>query len=432
MPVCGSGSEYAFPPMCGRRSTTSTRLSSCVATRSAIVRPKNPEPTTRRSKRAVIGSKGIRRRGHNPNPTMAEDCDRLTIPYRHFCPTNHTSTVDHVGTCRPRYPRAPTRCSPYIEETSVPNRRRRTLSTAMSAVAALAVASPAAVVAVSDLSDSTEPPTQHRQFVQAAMVTDLPNELMSALSQGLSQFGINLPPMPTSLLTGSGSSTPATLTSPGLTTPGLTAPGLTTPGLTAPGLTTPGLTTPGLTTPGLTTPGLTAPGASLPSATATGPALTDPSLTNPALTNPALTSPTGQAPGATTPGLTTPPAGVDPALTSPISSAAALPAPGEVPISAPIGLDPAAGSYPILGDPSLGAAPATGGSTGLLGDLSSAANQLGAGQAIDLLKGVLMPAIMSAVKPAGAPAADAAAAAASAVPAAAAALPAGAPGIPGV
>ena len=74
----------------------------------------------------------------------------------------------------------------------------------MSAVAALAVASPAAVVAMSDLSESIKPPTQHRQFVQAAMITDLPNELMSALSQGLSQFGINLPPMPTSLLTGSG------------------------------------------------------------------------------------------------------------------------------------------------------------------------------------------------------------------------------------
>src|SRR5256885_4556081 len=44
--------------------------------------------------------------------------------------------------------------SPYIEETSVPNRRRRRLSTAMSAVAALAVASPAAVIAVSDLSAS--------------------------------------------------------------------------------------------------------------------------------------------------------------------------------------------------------------------------------------------------------------------------------------
>ena len=142
----------------------------------------------------------------------------------------------------------------------------------MSAVAALAVASPAAVVAVSDLSARTEPPTQHRQFVQAAMITDLPNELMSALSQGLSQFGINMPPLPTS----------------------------------------------------------------------------------------------------------------------------------------------------------------TGGSPGLIGDLSSMANQLGAGQAIDLLKGMVMPAIMSAVKPAGAPAADAAAAATSALPAAAAALPAAAPAIPGL
>ncbi len=83
-------------------------------------------------------------------------------------------------------------------------------------------------------------------------------------------------------------------------------------------------------------------------------------------------------------------------------------------------MDPAAGTYPILGDPSLGMPASTGGSPGLLGDLSSMANQLGAGQAIDLLKGMVMPAIMSAVKPAGAPAADAAAAATSAVPAAAA------------
>src|SRR6476659_9552371 len=188
-------------------------------------------------------------------------------------------------------PLTATRRSPYIEETSVPNRRRRRLSTAMRAVAALAVASPAAVVAVSDLSENAKPPTQHRQFVQAAMITDLPNELMSALSQGLSQFGINLPPMPTSLLTGSGSTTPATLTSPGLTTPGLTAPGAT-----------------------------------LPPVTATGPALTDSALTNPALTSPALTSPTGQVPGLATPGLTTPAAGaLDPALASPISNAGALP-----------------------------------------------------------------------------------------------------------
>ncbi|WP_353370898.1 hypothetical protein [Mycobacterium sp.] len=281
----------------------------------------------------------------------------------------------------------------------MPNRRRRRLSTAMSAVAALAVASPAAVVAVSDLSASTNPPTQHRQFVQAAMVTDLPNELMSALSQGLSQFGINLPPMPTSLLTGSGASTP-----------GLTAPGLT---------------------PGLTAPGLTAPGTGLPSLTGTGPGLTDPALANPALTSPAgqlpglttpgLPTPGLATPGLTTPGLTTPPAGIGPALASPISNAATLPAPNEV----PIGLDPGAGTYPIVGDQSLAGAPATGGSGGIFGDLSSMAGQLGAGQAIDLLKGMVMPAIMSAVKPAGAPAA------AAALPAAASAIP-GAGAIPGL
>ena len=274
----------------------------------------------------------------------------------------------------------------------------------MSAVAALAVASPAAIVAVSDLSENAKPPTQHRQFVQAAMVTDLPNELMSALSQGLSQFGINLPPMPTSLLTGTGASTPTTLTAPGLGTSPLTTPG----SLGATPVTTPGLGLP-----------------STPSA------LPDAALTNPALTNPALTSPLGSTavgavpatPGLTTAtGLTTPPASTD--ALSPISSAAALPAPGEVPISAPIGLDPAAGTYPILGDPSLAAAPAaTSSSGGLISDVMNAANQLGAGQAIDLLKGVLMPAIMSAVKPAGASAADAAAAA---VPAAVAALPAAA------
>ncbi len=91
----------------------------------------------------------------------------------------------------------------------------------MSAVVALAVASPVAIVAVSDLSADTKPAPQHREFVQAAMITDLPGELMSALSQGLSQFGINLPPMPTSLLTGSSGMSPTTLTSPGLTAPGL-------------------------------------------------------------------------------------------------------------------------------------------------------------------------------------------------------------------
>ena len=89
----------------------------------------------------------------------------------------------------------------------MPNRRRRRLSTALSTVAALAVASPVAVVALSDISERQP---QHREFVQAASITDLPGELMNALSQGLSQFGINLPPMPTGLLTG---------TSPAPTTP---------------------------------------------------------------------------------------------------------------------------------------------------------------------------------------------------------------------
>ena len=150
-------------------------------------------------------------------------------------------------------------------------------------------------------------------------------------------------------------------------------------------------------------PALTNP--TLPTPTPGGPAgmpglAADAAAANPAL-NPALTSPTGAVPG----GLTTPPVtGLDPALaTTPISNAAGLPAPGEVPISAPIGLDPAAGTYPILGgDPGLGLgsmpAASTGGG-GIFSELSSAAQQLGAGQAIDLLKGVVMPMITSAMKP---------------------------------
>jgi hypothetical protein len=273
----------------------------------------------------------------------------------------------------------------------VPNRRRRRLSIATSAVVALAVASPIAVIAVSELSASTKPAPQHREFVQAAMITDLPGELISALSQGLSQFGINLPPMPTGLLTGSGSSAPTTLTSPGLGA-------------------MPGLGTTPLAPSSLGSAPLTTPGVGLPSVPAT---LPDAALANPALTNPALTSPTGTPPlGAvpptpglttTTPGLTTPPAITDPGLT-PISATGL---PGEVPISAPIGLDPV-GTYPILGDPSLATMPASTGSGGLIGDLSSMANQLGAGQAIDLLKGMVMPAIMSAVKPGALPGAPAA------------------------
>src|SRR5437660_12546419 len=98
----------------------------------------------------------------------------------------------------------------------------------MSAVAALAVTSPFAYVAICDLSADTKPTNKHQEFVRAAVMTDLPSELMSALTQGLSQFGLNLPPVPS--LTGA--------SNPGMTSPGLT-PGMTSPGLTSPGLTSP-------------------------------------------------------------------------------------------------------------------------------------------------------------------------------------------------
>src|ERR1700728_3830382 len=122
-----------------------------------------------------------------------------------------------------------------IEETSVPNRRRRRLSTATSAFAALAVASPFAYIAVSDL--TAKPAPQHQELVRAASMTDLPGELRGALSRGWSQFGVSLPPIPS--LTGATS--PSSLGSPGFS-PGLTSPDLASPGLTSPGLTTPGLT----------------------------------------------------------------------------------------------------------------------------------------------------------------------------------------------
>jgi len=290
----------------------------------------------------------------------------------------------------------------------VPNRRRRKLSTALSAAAALAVASPCAYFLVYE-STAADKPTEHHEFKRAAQITDLPNELIGALSQGLSQFGINLPNVPS--LTGASGASPG-LGSPGLTSPGLTSPGLTgTPGLTSPGLTgTPGLTSPGLTgTPGLTSPGLTSPGTT-PGALATpGGPLTPTTPTpaagvNPALSNPALTSPAGVTPGVATPGA------ANPAIGSPIA------APGEVPITSPgTGLDPGAdGTYPILGDPSsLGGLPGTSpaaaaapsGGGGLVNDLMQAANQLGAGQAIDLLKGMVLPAITQGMQggAAGAP-----------------------------
>ena len=113
----------------------------------------------------------------------------------------------------------------------MPNRRRRRLSTATSAFAALAVASPFAYIAVCDL--TAKPAPQHHEFVRAASMTDLPGELMGALSQGLSQFGVSLPPIPS--LTGATS--PSSLGTPGLGSPDLASPGLTSPGLTSPGLT---------------------------------------------------------------------------------------------------------------------------------------------------------------------------------------------------
>ena len=266
----------------------------------------------------------------------------------------------------------------------MPNRRRRKISTAMSAVGALAVASPFAVIGVIGLTSGQSAP-EHREFTRAAVVTDLPNEILSALQAGLSQFGINLPPLPTGL---SPAGTQPVQSGP-LTAPGLTTPSLTTPSLTTPSLTTPSLTTPGLTTPSLTTPGLTTPGA----------ASTVPSLTDPALTNP---------------GLTAPQVGIDPALTSPTG----IGMPTEIPISTP--LSPIGGTYPILGDPTIGlpAAPAASSSGGIIGDISSAANQLGVGQAIDLLKGIVMPGITQAMQNAAGAAAAAPAAAAPAVEAA--------------
>ena len=110
----------------------------------------------------------------------------------------------------------------------MPNRRRRRLSTAMSTVAALAVASPVAVIAVSDLSAPERTP-QHREFVQAAMVTDLPGELISAPSpRACPSSASTCRRCPTGLLTGSDRRRPSLPHRPD--PPGLAAPGLTDAG----------------------------------------------------------------------------------------------------------------------------------------------------------------------------------------------------------
>ena len=103
----------------------------------------------------------------------------------------------------------------------MPNRRRRRLSTATSAFAALAVASPFAYIAVCDL--TAKPAPVHHEFVRAASMTDLPGELMGALTQGLSQFGVSLPPIP-SLTGATSSSSPSSLGLPGLGSPDLSSP----------------------------------------------------------------------------------------------------------------------------------------------------------------------------------------------------------------
>ena len=114
----------------------------------------------------------------------------------------------------------------------MPNQRRRKISTAMSAVAALAVASPFAAIGVIELTSGGQKAPEQREFTRAAVVTDLPNEIMSALQAGLSQFGINLPPLPTGLSpAGAQPAQNGPLTAPGLTTPSLTSPSLTSPSL---------------------------------------------------------------------------------------------------------------------------------------------------------------------------------------------------------
>ena len=292
----------------------------------------------------------------------------------------------------------------------MPNRRRRKLATTMSAVAALAVASPCAFFLVYESTAGTKP-VEHHEFTRASSMTDLPGELIGALTQGLSQFGVNLPPIPA--LTGNSGAS-------GTTTPGLGSAATGTTGLgsllspstalPSTGATTPGLGSAATGTSGLG--GLLSPSTALPSTGATTPGLLSPST---ALPSTGLLSPTTALPST---GLTTP----NPALTSPLSGA------GEVPITTPTGLDPGLdGTYPVLGDTSgLGGASSSSssGNGGIIDDVMGVANKLGATQAIDLLKGLIMPAITQAAQNGAAGAAAPGAAIAS--PLAGAAAPAAA------
>lgn len=110
----------------------------------------------------------------------------------------------------------------------MPNRRRRRLSTALSSVAALAVASPFAIALATNMTQAAAPAPSQQEFVQAAIVSDLPGEVMGAVQQMTSQFGVQIPGLS------------------GLNIPGLGGGGLGSLGGANPALTSPG----GLTTPG--------------------------------------------------------------------------------------------------------------------------------------------------------------------------------------
>ncbi len=243
----------------------------------------------------------------------------------------------------------------------------------MSAVAALAVASPFAVTAVSESMAQSAPVPEEHEFVQAAMITDLPGEIMSALQSTLSQFGIAIPTMPS--IFGSTDTATSTAMMPG----GL--PNLGTP------------TTPVLPTIGTPSTPLTALNTPAPTSV-----LEDPNLANPSLTGTVTTTTPGTLTTATpagtatalTPGLVTP--NVNSTLTGSPSGASTLTS--EMPITALSGPDQL--GYPVM-DPSLLAVPTTSApaSGGLVSALSNAVSG-GASQVIDLLKGIIAMATTAA------------------------------------
>ena len=241
----------------------------------------------------------------------------------------------------------------------MPNRRRRKLSTAMSAVAALAVASPVAVVAVTELSGEYEARTPAPR-VRPGLPDHRPAQraVVGAVAGAVAvrhQRAPDAEPADRFRLVDA-----------------CDADAGAAPPLTAHRASPP---------PRRARPHRVPPCRAPPHAALTGTDLTNPALTNPPPPNPALTSPTGE-----TPGLTTAPTGHRPGAHADLHRRPAGPHRG-----ADLGTDRAGRHLPDHGgDPSLAAMPAST-DGGLIGDLSSAAEQLGAGQAIDLLKGMVMP-----------------------------------------